>query len=132
MAKNEVEELLYTNENFEIMVKKLIQDRKSFVVYGLSRKMIEAVSNLEKFVEETNLTCRVYTLNRAAAAAGVSWTGFGTASWLAIASHNLATFNPDYEIGRDLFKNRLHINYKKAKRDEKLRKKEAKKKDEAS
>lgn len=132
MAKNEVEELLYTNENFEVMVKKLIQDRKSFVVYGLSGKMIEAISNLEKFIEETKMTCRVYTLNRAAAAVGVSWTIFGTTSWLAIASHNIATYNPDYEIGRDLFKNRVHVNYKKAKRDEKLRKKEAKIKDKVS
>lgn len=126
MAKTEVEELIYTEESYEVLVKRAIQDRKSFVVYGVSGKMIEAISNLEKFIEETKLTCRVYTLNRAAAAVGASWTVFGATSWLAIASHNLATFNPDYEIGRDLFKNRVHVKYKKAKKDEKLRKKEAK------
>lgn len=91
----------------------LIDQKKSFVIVGLGSELVDASAFVEKCIEEKGLRCRVYTRNRVLAAGAMSWTGAGVASLAGIAAHNLATFNPDYEIGRAVVDQRLHIDYKK-------------------
>jgi len=92
---------------------KLINEKKSFKVYAIAN-MAEAVALVEKYVEAYGLRCRVYTEYRAAALAGeVLAGGVGVAAAVGIAVHNLATWNPDYEVGKDYISNALSVIYKK-------------------
>lgn len=98
-----------TREN----INQLIDEKKSFVIVGLGGELVEASAFIEKRIEEKGLRCRVYTRNRALAAGAMSWTGAGVASLAGIAVRNLATLNPDYEIGRAVVDQRLYVDYKK-------------------
>jgi hypothetical protein len=98
---------------------KLIDDRRSFVLEDIARtNMGEAVESLEKCMEARGLRCRVYTKGRSASMAAaaiptpVTVLG-GWASAVAIGAHNLATWNPDYEIAKNLAMGTLTVNYKK-------------------
>ena len=59
------------------------------------------------------MRCRIYTRNRAATATALAWTGPGLAALAGIAAHNLATYNPDYEIGRAVVDQKIYVTYKK-------------------
>jgi hypothetical protein len=80
--------------------------------------MSEAVESLEKTIESRGLSCRVYTKGRAASIAAaaiptpVTVLG-GWASAIAIGVHNVATWNPDYEIAKNLAMGTLTVDYKK-------------------
>ena len=80
--------------------KDMIRERESFEVTGLSGRMGSAVSKIENIIENQSLSCRVYTYGRVASVVG-------------IAAHNLATYNPDYEIAIHLVDNKLSVKYKK-------------------
>jgi enamine deaminase RidA (YjgF/YER057c/UK114 family) len=92
----------------------LVGSKQDFVIMGLSGKLNEAAENVEKAIEASGMSCRVYTRNRGyatAVAAFVPWVG-----WAAIGSlvaHRLATRNPDFEVGKDIGANKLYVNYKK-------------------
>lgn len=94
----------------------LIKSKSSFEIVGLSGRMDSAVSTIENLIESEGLKCRVYTYGRVAAAGGSFFGGvtglIGLASAVGIAAHNLATFNPDYEIAKHLVDNKLSINFK--------------------
>jgi len=94
-------------------IDQLINEKRSFVVIGLGGELVEASAFIEKRIEEKGLSCRVYTRNRSLVAGAMSWTGAGLASLAGIAIHNLATFNPDYEIGRAVVDQRLYVDYRK-------------------
>ncbi len=95
----------------------LVNERKSFTVTGLSGRMGSAVTGVENLIESEGLSCRVYTVGRSVAAGGSLFGGItglaGIASAIGIAAHNLATFNPDYEIGKHKIDNKLTVTYKK-------------------
>lgn len=92
----------------------LIADRKSFILIGIDiDDLMNASKLVEIAIENQGLKCRVYTRNRAYAAGAMAWTGVGLISLGSIAAHNLATFNPDYEVGRCVIDNRLYVTYKK-------------------
>lgn len=97
----------------------LIDERRSFVLENIARlNFSEAVNTVEKIIESRKLKCRVYTKGRsatvAAAAIPVSPTVIGGwASAVVIGAHNLATWNPDYEIAKNLATGTLTITYKK-------------------
>ena len=59
--------------------------------------------------QQKKLTCRVYTEYRSTAVAAL----LGAVSAAAIGVHNLATWNPDYEIGKNYVKRTLSVRYKK-------------------
>ncbi|APM55575.1 hypothetical protein BB790_24825 [Klebsiella pneumoniae] len=66
--------------------------------------------------QQKKLTCRVYTEYRSTAVAGSLWSPtalLGAVSAAAIGVHNLATWNPDYEIGKNYVKRTLSVRYKK-------------------
>ncbi|EIC30306.1 hypothetical protein [Methylomicrobium album] len=97
----------------------LIDERKSFVLEDIARLNFgEAVNTLEKTIESKGLTCRVYTKGRsatvAAAAIPISPTVIGGwASAIGIGIHNLATWNPDYEIAKNIATGTLTVTFKK-------------------
>jgi len=92
----------------------LIEDKADFEVYGLKGKMSEAVDFLEKAIEGKQLTCRIYTIGRSASvAAAIISAPLAVASAVAIGAHNLATYDPDYEIGKQVVNNKLEVAYKK-------------------
>lgn len=95
----------------------MIQNRQSFEVVAVGGNMMKVVQMIEHAIERKGLRCRVYTVGRVAACGLSVWGGVTGAvsvvSMTAIAMHNLSTFNPDYEIGRDLVDNQLVVDFKK-------------------
>ena len=97
----------------------LIEKRASFVLEDIDAlNMSEAVETVEKLIESKKLSCRVYLKGRsatvAAAAIPVAPTVLGGwAAALAIGVHNLATWNPDYEIAKNFATGTLTVTYKK-------------------
>lgn len=77
---------------------------------------------LEELIEANDHSCRIYTQARAASLMSVSIPVIGPVtalgSALGMAVHNLATYNPDFEIRKGL-RDRVRVtNHKKIKRDE--------------
>jgi hypothetical protein len=92
----------------------LVKSSASFKVRAVS-DLSEIVTLAEKSIEELGLTCRVYTENRGYAAGGAMFTGVGLAGVAAIAAHNVATWDPDYEIAKNKIANTVTIICKKPK-----------------
>lgn len=106
-----------TYEEMETKGKELVEKHETFEVRGLSGRMGSAISAMERIIEENGMKCRVYTYGRIAAAVGSVFGGVtgvaGVASAIGIAAHNVATFDPDYEIAKHLVDHKLSVNYKK-------------------
>jgi hypothetical protein len=98
-------------------VKELIGNRESFEIIGLSGQMGDAVQKIETIIESQGLSCRIYTYGRVASAGATLFggiTGFvGLTSVVGMAVHNLATYNPDYELAKHLVDNKLSVKYQK-------------------
>lgn len=101
-------------------IKDLIKEHKSFEVrglHGVSGGMDKAVSKIENLIECQGLSCRIYTYGRVAAAGATLVGGVtglaGLASAVGMAAHNIATYDPDYEIAKHLVDNKLSVKYKK-------------------
>lgn len=96
----------------------LIASKASFQVVSI-QNMNSVVEKIEGRIEKTGLTCRTYVEYRSAAMAGSLLGGVtaiaGMASAVAIAAHNLATWNPDFELGKNHVKGTLNVVYKKEK-----------------
>lgn len=104
----------YHYDNVFATLKDKLTDRKSFVLIGLSGRMLEVAGELELLVEGIGLTCRIYSRNRVVAAAATSLMPVvGIASLAAVAVHNIVTWNPDYEIGKDLTDHKIYVDYRK-------------------
>ncbi|MBG0843501.1 hypothetical protein [Ectopseudomonas toyotomiensis] len=97
----------------------LISQRESFEVIGLGGKLLETVRLVENRIESADLNCRIYTSGRIGLAAGSLFGGvtgvLGALSAAGIAMHNIATFNPDYEIEKIPTHNKILVKYKKKK-----------------
>jgi len=96
---------------------RLIQTHESFQVVGI-KDMSSVVRTIETAIEKQGLKVRVYTEYRAAAMAGIAVPiGITQVAALATAAttavHNLATFNPDYEIAKNKPMSRVTVTYKK-------------------
>ncbi len=100
-------------------ISQMIRQRKSFVLEDIPRtNMGEAIESLEKRIESQGLRCRVYTKGRAASMVGAAIPTPATvlggwASAIAIGVHNVITWNPDYEIAKNLAMGTLTVTYKK-------------------
>ncbi len=97
-------------------INKLIDKRLSFTLTGVEKS--QAVRVLEALIEQKGLSCRVYTENRSALmGAAFIPTGItqltGIVTAIGVGIHNLATFNPDYEVGRHPVENKITVTYKK-------------------
>ncbi|HDR9076387.1 TPA: hypothetical protein QDA97_005208 [Burkholderia vietnamiensis] len=96
----------------------LIEAKASFQIVNIQH-LSSVVEKVEGRIEKAGLSCRVYTEYRSAAMAGSVLGGItaiaGVASAAAIAAHNLATWNPDYELGKNQIKGHMSVVYKKEK-----------------
>ena len=99
----------YTISETKEKLTELISENETFIVYDLSGCISDAVELVEKEIEKQKGSCRVYTRNRAA---GMLIPYLGIATAVGVAVHNLATYNPDFELGKDIARNRLHVDYK--------------------
>lgn len=97
------------------MLQKLIAEKKSFQIVAV-KHLGSVVNKLEGIIEKSGLRCRTYTEYRSAAITGmvipVVWS-VGIFSAFGIAAHNIATFNPDYEIAKNKLQSRVTVMYKK-------------------
>lgn len=96
-------------------VDSLISCNSSFQVVGVV-DISKIVSFIEGRMAKADRSCRVFTEYRKAAMAG-SFFGptaiLGVASAVGIAAHNLATFNPDFEIGKNKLAGTVTVTFKK-------------------
>jgi hypothetical protein len=117
MSKN-IDIAKYTSE--EITTEKLselISKKASFQIVAV-KNISSVVNKIEGEIEKKGLRCRVYTEYRSASMAGIAIpTGItqavGIYSAIGIGIHNLATFNPDYEIAKNKPSSRVTVIYKK-------------------
>ena len=97
--------------------REMVRSHETFEIVGLSGRMSSAVSAIENLIEAQGMSCRVYTYGRVAAAGGSFFGGItgalGIASAVGMAVHNIATYNPDYEIAKHVVDNKLTVKYKK-------------------
>jgi hypothetical protein len=95
----------------------LINRKETFEVVGLGGRLLSAVKTVENKIEASGMTCRVFTAGRIGAVAGSFFGGItgavGILSAASIALHNIATFNPDYEIEKNPIDNRIVVKFKK-------------------
>ncbi|MDD7984379.1 hypothetical protein PQO01_05385 [Lentisphaera marina] len=77
--------------------------------------MSDSVRSIEREIESQNFKCRIYTAGRIAAAGGSVFTGVlgvvGAASAIGIAAHNLATYDPDFEIKKHKIDKAITVAY---------------------
>lgn len=97
-----------------------IRNRETFNVVGCGHKLGKAAVWVEKAIENEGLKCRIYSKGRSTLLAGfVIPTGItqiaAAAAAIGIAAHNLATFNPDYQIMKREIDHSLKVTYKKKK-----------------
>lgn len=103
--------------NEQILAK--IQARETFELKGIYRvDFLNVVNNIEGMIESEGMSCRVYTTYRSTGMLGLALSNpltavAGLASVVGIAAHNIATWNPDYELGKHMALGRLEITYKK-------------------
>lgn len=95
----------------------LIGRKKSFKVVAVN-DIGYMVNKIEGAIEKRDLSCRVYSEYRSAAMAAVAiptpvTVAGGLAAMIGTAAHNLATFNPDYEIGKNKVKSSVSVIYQK-------------------
>lgn len=104
-----------TNEQ----VREKVKARESFTIKGIEAlKFFETVSTVEKIIEDQDLKCRVYTTYRAmtmgALAISNPFTALaGIGAAVGIAAHNVVTWSPDYEIGKNMSMGLIEVTYKK-------------------
>lgn len=107
------------NEISNKEVEELLKARKSFILKDIPRTGIgEAVETVEKLIESLGMKCRIYTKGRkalmvAAAASNPFTMVGGIASAVVIGAHNVATWSPDYEIGKNIATGTLTVECKK-------------------
>lgn len=96
-------------------IKGFVDLKKSFVLENIARTNIgEAAERVEKIIESKGLKCRIYMKGRSAAlAAQLAVPVVGWAAAAAMGVHNLVTWDPDYEIGKNIAMGTLTITYKK-------------------
>lgn len=98
----------YRQQMFE-----LIDTHQSFEIVAVpSGEMLQVCSTLENYIESQHLKCRIYTQKRLlGGAAGLINPIYGIGALVGIAAHNVLTWNPDYEISRDLANNRIAVEW---------------------
>ncbi|UAB73830.1 hypothetical protein INR79_22050 [Vibrio sp. SCSIO 43132] len=98
-------------------ISELVEAKDSFQVVAV-RDISFVVNKIEGEIEKQNLSCRVYTEYRSAAMGGmVIPTGVtqvaGIFTAIGVGIHNLATYNPDYEIAKNKFNSTLTVIYQR-------------------
>lgn len=92
----------------------LIICRSSFQVVGVA-DISRVIEKIEGRIEKSGLKCRVYTEYRSASLATIFSPAaiLGVGAAIGIAAHNLATYDPDYEIGKNKVAGTVTVKYMK-------------------
>lgn len=92
----------------------LVARHESFQVVTVSN-ISATVKKVEGRIEKAGLRCRVYTEYRSASMAATFTPAapWGLGAAVGIGLHNLATLNPDYEIGKNKIAGTLTVKYVK-------------------
>ena len=99
------------------LIDQLISMRESFQVVAVTN-IDSVVTSVEGRIERYDLKCRVFSEYRKAAftAALIPTPATVLGGWgalIGIGLHNLATWNPDYEIGKNKLAGTVTVAYKK-------------------
>lgn len=116
MAEQKIIDYAGGVESIQNQVKSCIQAHQSFSVVNVDfGKQSTVVDIIEKAIEGAGLSCRVRTANRgwAVAALSVATLGTGAVAAAAIAGHDLATINPDYEVVKEMIGSNVAAVYQK-------------------
>ncbi len=106
----------HDRESMEKRIDELIRCHQSFEVVDVKwGKQGTVVDIVERTIEANGMTCRVRTNGRgiAAAALAIPTLGGSLAAGGAIAVHNIATRNPDYEVIKEMFGADVRVIYYK-------------------
>lgn len=101
-------------EHMEDRIEKLIRKHESFDIVNVKRgQQSTVVEVVESAIESCDMKCRVRTNCRGVAAAGLTLVtlGWGAAAFGAIAAHDIATINPDYEVIKDMIGSGVRVKY---------------------
>lgn len=115
---SEIDVLKFTSDELTIeKLNELIKNKRSFQIVAV-KDISFSVKKIEGEIEKNGFSCRVYTEFRSAAIAAAAVpvpfvTAVGLATAIGVGIHNLATFNPDYEIAKNEPKSLITVNYKK-------------------
>lgn len=114
MSKNNLQKIALADLNDRLS--DLIGGHESFEVWDVDvEAAFDSAQRIESEIERRRMTCRIYTSGRLlTAAAGIFYLGAGLAALASIAAHNLMTYDPDYEICRDLANSRLIVKFMKS------------------
>jgi len=99
-----------TNKEISLMV----AEKRSFKIKEVEPDFLEdTIETIEKLITSHGFTCIVYAVKRITTLSidAMSRAG-GIVAERTVAAHNIATYNPDYEIVK-LSSNTLAITYKK-------------------
>ncbi len=103
-------------ETLEKRIGELVRNRQTFEIVDVKAgKQGTVVDLVESLIEAQGMTCRVRTHGRgiAAAALAIPSLGLSLVAGGAIAAHNLATRNPDYEVVKEMFGSDVRVVYQK-------------------
>lgn len=112
-----------SNDIKKIPFDELTSDRLRGLIAGNDTFQVVAVSDigtlvakLEAAIENAGMRCRVFTEYRASSLLGACLVPTAPLAWMAgigMAAHNLATFNPDYQIGKNKLASTVTVKYMK-------------------
>lgn len=99
----------------------LLTRKESFVIEEIKRRhMYRAVRHLESAMDKKGYKSRVFTKARKVAMAGIATPNpvtfiAGAAAAIGTGLHNAVTWNPDYEIAKNLMTGSLTVTFKEKK-----------------
>ncbi|MEV1740182.1 hypothetical protein [Pseudomonas japonica] len=109
----------------EPMIEGLLKNKRSFEVIGLRGNFMDGIKLVETKIEALGMKCRIRSDMKASLAQGGLIGGLmgaaslpagiaiGAIAAAATAGHQLATYNPDYEVLKDYVNKKLTVTYKK-------------------
>ena len=95
----------------------IFSQKRNVEFYGIS-SMDAAVGRIEHSIEKQRFMCRIRTSNRTASLAVAAipnpiTAAIAVGTAIGIATHNLATYDPDFEVIKDYINNKIIVIYKK-------------------
>lgn len=95
------------------VIDKMVKNKESFLVVKMSgiAELMEYCSLIQKIIEDNHMSCRVKTKGRTVVAVPFI---FLPPTWVYLGAqflHNLATFNPDWKITRNIFTRKIEVKY---------------------